>query len=240
VRGRPAFILAKLIRHLHPILRKSAELSDWQVISRGRGAGQVEVVSALKSIQNKTFPRPTVVITDTVAGDENIPQGVTAIVTPDATDVVSHAAIRARNSGVLLATCYNPETVERLKSLTGKLINLQVNSAGEVIFEEGSGEKAEAAPSAVTRVPKPSFRPRFTAYAVPAGDFNEKIVGGKSNNLKRLRDKVPDWIHLLNSVALPFGVFEEVLAEKDNQEVAGVYHELAGRVDREEVRACLA
>jgi alpha-glucan,water dikinase len=55
VRGRPVMVLSVLLRLLDPILRKKADLGDWQVISSSRGAGRVEVVSALRSIQGKQF-----------------------------------------------------------------------------------------------------------------------------------------------------------------------------------------
>ena len=78
---------------------------------------------------------------------------------------------------------------------------------------------------------KPRFKPDFTAYAVFAPEFTEKNTGGKSNNLKRLQNKLPDWIRLPTSVALPFGVFEKVLSEEENKEVASRYRELSRRVD---------
>jgi hypothetical protein len=38
---------------------------------------------------------------------EDIPPGVTAVLTQSSTDILSHVAIRARSQGVLLATCYD-------------------------------------------------------------------------------------------------------------------------------------
>ncbi|MCP4577531.1 MAG: hypothetical protein GY846_14745 [Deltaproteobacteria bacterium] len=231
VRGRPAFVLVMLLRHLNPILRKSADLGDWQVVSRGQGLGQVEVTDSLGAVQNKSYDHSTVIVTDKIGGDEEIPQGITAIITPDTTDIVSHVAIRARNAHVLIATCYDPETVNRLKSLRGQKIKLDVNTAGEVIFEQGTGEIDLSSPN-IPRVCIPAHKPAFTVYALPEKDFNEKNVGGKSNNLKRLRRKIPEWIGVPGSAALPFGVFERVLAEKKNKEIAGHYKEMTGKVDK--------
>jgi alpha-glucan,water dikinase len=42
-------------------------------------------------------------------------------------------------------------------------------------------------------------------------------VGAKSRNIANLRGKLPSWIRLPTSVALPFGVFEKVLAETINK-----------------------
>jgi alpha-glucan,water dikinase len=230
VRGRPAFVLAMLLRNINPILRKAADLCKWQVISRGRGMGQVEIVDILRSIQGKSFDRPTVIVANKVAGDEQIPEQVSAIITPDTTDVVSHVAVRARNAHLLFATCYDPEMIEKIKSLSGHLIKLGVDAAGDVIVEESSEENEVAWPH-IHPARVPLSRPRLTTSAVSAADFNENTVGGKSNNLARLQGKLPEWVGLPISVALPFGVFERVLAEDVNQKIAAHYEELTRQVD---------
>ena len=242
VRGRPAFVLSMLLRQLDPILRQSAELGHWQVISPGQGTGQVEVVATLKSVQGKSFARPTIIVTGKVAGDEEIPERVTAVITPDVTDIVSHVAIRARNAQVLFATCYDPEMIRQLKSLNGHSIMLSVNAAGDVMFEEvNSGQWSVVSgqwsveSGQQWRVPATdhSLLTTESAYAVSASDFNEKNLGGKSNNLRRLQGKLPERIGLPTSVAVPFGVFERVLAEENNEEIRERYEELTRRVDEE-------
>jgi alpha-glucan, water dikinase len=215
VRGRPVFVLIMLLHHLDPILRRNADLGNWQVVSRGRGLGTVEVVADLRSVQGKTFKRSTVIITDHIAGDEDIPPNITAVITSDAVDIVSHVAIRARNGQVLIATCYDLATLDRLKSFSGQTIRLHPNHVGDVVIEKGAEAAGPIAPR-VRPARIPASRPAFTAYAVPEKDFNWKIAGGKSNNLKRLRNTVPEWIRIPHSVALPFGVFEKVLTEKEN------------------------
>lgn len=42
-------------------------------------------------------------------------------------------------------------------------------------------------------------------------------VGAKSRNIANLRGKLPSWVRLPTSAALPFGVFEKVLAESINK-----------------------
>jgi len=211
--------------------------------------GQVEVVPALKSIQGKAFAQPTIIVADEVAGDEEIPEGVTAVITPDVTDIVSHVAIRARNAHVLFATCYDPETIGQLKSLSGHCLKLSVNASGEVMFEEVKSSQWTVdsgqwiVDSAQQRRVGNGQRRVLTTdhyllstespYTVSASDFNEKNLGGKSNNLRRLQGKLPEWVGLPTSVALPFGVFERVLAEEKNKEIAKRYEELIRRMDEE-------
>jgi alpha-glucan,water dikinase len=230
VRGRPVFVLSALLRRMDPILRKSAHLGDWQVASPGRAAGRVHVVAALKSIQGKRFSHPAVVVTDEIGGQEEIPEGVTAIITPDTTDIVSHVAIRARNARVLLATCYDPDIIERLQSLNGRWLRVTTNAAGDVAFEESLGETDRGSPP-MGRVAATLSRPDFTAYAISAHHFSEKNVGSKSNNLKYLEGKLPPWMHLPLSVAIPFGVFEKVLSQKPNREIAQRYEMLTREME---------
>lgn len=42
-------------------------------------------------------------------------------------------------------------------------------------------------------------------------------VGAKSSNIKFLRERVPSWIRIPLSVAVPFGTFEAVLSEDINK-----------------------
>jgi alpha-glucan,water dikinase len=232
VRGRPAFVLSALVRQIDPILRNMAHLGNWQVISPGRGTGSVHVVGRLLSIQGKSFSEPTVIVADQISGEEEIPEGVTAIITADTTDIVSHVAIRARNAHCLLATCYDQEIMARLKSLRGLWVTVRTNAAGDVDVAEGRGETKRASSPSLT-VPRPILPADFSAYAIRAEDFTERNVGGKSYNLKSLQDKLPTWIHVPTSVALPFGVFERVLSQESNKEVAERYRALSRKVDEE-------
>ena len=54
-------------------------------------------------------------------------QGAVAALTPDSLDVLCHAAVRARNSGVLLACCYDMQEYAQLKALEGKQVTVSVS-----------------------------------------------------------------------------------------------------------------
>jgi alpha-glucan,water dikinase len=235
VRGRLEFALSSLLGHMNRELRSSAHLGKWQVISPRPSAGRVEITPGLKSIQGKGYLRPTVVITDKVDGDEEIPEGVAAVVTQATIDIVSHVAIRARNAGVFLATCYEPEELKILRSLAGKEIRIFLDSRRDVSFEE-IAESPELTRRQIDVERMVSFRPAPSPYVIASREFNHTLVGGKSNNLKQLNGKLPKWIGIPSSVALPFGVFEKVLAAEDNREAATLYGELAGRIEGIEER----
>jgi len=242
VRGSSlGFALSMLLHHLGPLLRQAAHLGAWQIVSRGSGTGEVEVTGTLRSVLERDLGKPTVVVTDKVMGDEEIPKEVVAVIAPDVTDLVSHVAVRARNARVLFAACSDPPTLERLKSMRGQQVRLEVTAAGDVLFEK-AGEAAPAVAPRARRGAPPAVRPpRFTRFAVTMDEFNEKIVGGKSCNQARLRGRLPEWIHQPPSVALPFGVFEKVLSLAENKRTALRYQELArGLEDHQQDGAALA
>lgn len=232
VRGSSlGFVLSILLRHLDPMLRKAAHLGDWQVVSPGRGAGKIHVVEALRSVQRQRFDSPTVIIAAAVNGDEDIPEGVVAVLAPDVTDIVSHVAVRARNAHMLFASCHDEATLEHLKSLNGLFVELDVSPAGDVLVKENAEQPAATQPKSTRS--KLSVEARsFTKHALGLDEFNEKVVGGKASHLAQLRGKLPESIHLPASVAIPFGVFEKVLSDSKNREIANRCNELAGQAEQ--------
>jgi len=225
VRGRLSFILSLLVHHLEPVLRESAQLGDWQVISRGEAAGVIEVVDSLSSIQGRSFEAPTIVIAEKVRGDEEPVQGLKAVITPDLVDLVAHVSIRARNSQLLFATCYDRQKFEHLKSMKGQRLRMKVSPSGDVLIEAFEGELPDDSQHMKTGL-KAMPRPPFTDYAITAREFSEERVGGKSLNLVNLGTKLPDWIRVPASAAIPFGVFEEVMGLDINSSIAKRYNEL--------------
>jgi alpha-glucan,water dikinase len=226
IRGSAGFLLSLLLRRLEPLLREHAGLGGWQVISPAHTAGRVQVVASLHAVQGDTFSTPTVLITDAVAGDEEIPAGVIAVITTDSPDLVSHVAVRARNTRVLFATCYDDSQFEQLKSLKGQQLTLDVSAAGDVEYQQADStmENTATESAALTLRRRP-----FSSWVVAAEQFDETIVGGKSNNLQALRRHLPDWIGFPRSIALPFGVFEQTLGSPENRELA---QQLASRLQQ--------
>ncbi|KAG5522132.1 hypothetical protein RHGRI_034352 [Rhododendron griersonianum] len=144
IRAGSAASLSSLLNRLDPILRETANLGSWQVISPVEAVGYVVVVDELLAVQNKSYAQPTILVAKSVKGEEEIPDGAVAVLTPDMPDVLSHVSVRARNCK----------------------------------------------------------------------------VGAKSRNIAYLKGKVPSWVGIPTSVALPFGVFEKVLSDDLNQKVA--------------------
>ena len=230
IRGGLASTLSMLVRQLQPVLRETAHVGNWQVISRGSGTGEVQVMRSLMDGQGANYAQPTALVAEAVSGEEEIPGGVVAVILGGETDILSHVAVRARDAGVLFATCYDSQVMEQLKALRGRLLSFSVNSDGEVVFQEATAAASAPAPRAAISTAG-LVRPRFKAYAIPASEFNERVVGGKSCNQMRLHGKLPDWVRQPASVAIPFGVCEQVLELQENAPLRQRFEQLVSSVE---------
>lgn len=221
VRGSSlGFALSMMLHQVGRVLRQSAKLGDWQIVSRGRGSGEVQVVESLREVQARQFKGPTVVIADKVMGDEELPKEIVAVIAPDVTDLVSHVAVRARNAQVLFASCSDSSVLEHIKSLKSHFLQVEATAAGDVVFKEITKLEPENSAKRSAKRSLAISHPRFSQFAVNQDQFNEQIVGGKSCSQSRLKGKLPEWVHQPGSVALPFGCFENVLARPENGKTA--------------------
>lgn len=152
---------------MHVLLGSSIQISNlilagwnsWQVISPVEVSGYVTVVDELLSVQNKSYGRPTILVARSVKGEEEIPDGTVAVLTPDMPDVLSHVSVRARNSKVIVlmpiyelkfwiymqslwnitaacgvmqvcfATCFDSNILTELQANEGKLFCLKPTSS---------------------------------------------------------------------------------------------------------------
>jgi alpha-glucan,water dikinase len=235
IRGGPAFALSQLLRPLDPLLRQAAGLGGWQVISPGRATGRVRPVKRLLEVQGERMSEATVLVADAVSGSEEIPEGVTAVITRDTPDLVSHLAVRARNAGVLFASCLEPDAYRKLAQREGQAVALKVTLGGDVVMHEATGTEGDA-PQSKAQDPQNNKTPKQIApwlgkWLLADNEFAPGLVGGKSSNLNGLRGKLTDWIHLPRSLALPFGVFERVLEDLANLELRRQVEGLLARAE---------
>uniref|UniRef100_A0A2P2LZP5 alpha-glucan, water dikinase n=1 Tax=Rhizophora mucronata TaxID=61149 RepID=A0A2P2LZP5_RHIMU len=223
IRAGSAAALSLLLNRLDPVLRKTAHLGSWQVISPVEAIGYVVVVNELLTVQNKIYDRPTILVAKRVRGEEEIPDGAVAVLTPDMPDVLSHVSVRARNGKVCFATCFDPNILVELQANEGKLLCLKPTSEDVVYSEIEEGELADSSTTskkAVGPLPVKLVKKRFSGrYVISSDEFTNELVGAKSRNISYLKGKIPSWIGIPTSVALPFGVFEKVLCDDLNKEV---------------------
>lgn len=78
VRGQPVFMLSVLLRALGPKLRGAASLGPWQVVSAAGAEGEVLLLPNLDGVQGQTMPGATIILTERLTGNEDIPVRVGA------------------------------------------------------------------------------------------------------------------------------------------------------------------
>ncbi len=65
----------------------------------------------------QVYVEATVLIAKRVTGEEEVPEGVVAVLTPDAPDVLSHVSVRARNMKVCLTPPPPPPSSQPLHTV---------------------------------------------------------------------------------------------------------------------------
>jgi len=132
IRGLPTFHLSQVLACLEPEIRNAGNMGAWeQVTGVSSATGEVAVMDDLVGIQGKSFSTNQVVVVRNLGGIEDIPEGVVAILSRSAVDVLSHIAIRARNQGVLMATCHDEATFAALAGKSGA-VDVLVDASGQI------------------------------------------------------------------------------------------------------------
>eukprot|EP00798_Chlamydomonas_sp_ICE-L_P020028 gene20028-26744_t len=232
VRGHPAFVLSTVVQALEPTVREAAGVSSWQIVSQAPAVGTIKLIADLSEIQGEEFGAPTILIAEKVGGMEDIPANITAVLTRSLTDVLSHVAIRARSQKCLLASCMDENEWRELIAMEGKHAMLQVAADGRLMATEA---KAGASCSSDDGSPSQTVslepvKPQMDGpWALSESEFAEQKVGRKSLNLSLLRGKLPDFINVPASVALPYGTFERTLLH--NPELAAELNNILSSLD---------
>src|SRR5262249_9538967 len=182
IRGSSVFALSRMLHRLTAVARKEAGVGRWQFVSSAPAQGRVRVTPSLLAVQAERYGEPTVLIAREVSGEEEIPEGVTAVLTLSQPDLVSHVAVRARNAGVLFASGVEAEACAERGGREGKCVSLEA-AGGEVEYREGSPQ-ANGRHQPKTTPPGEPFRPQpLSKWVLTAEEFAPGVVGGKSNNL---------------------------------------------------------
>jgi alpha-glucan,water dikinase len=225
IRAGSAASLSLLLNRLDPILRNIANLGHWQIISPVEVRGFVTIIDDLLRVQNRVYDRPTILVANRVKGEEEIPDGVVAVLTADMPDVLSHVSVRARTCKVCFATCFDQKILNDFRGKEGKALLIRPSSSG-LTYSEINGTDVLGGCAMLSSPNELSLRIVLKkkcfagTYAVSADEFSGELVGSKSFNIAYLKGKVPSWVKVPMSVVLPFGVFENVLSQDLNKDVA--------------------
>eukprot|EP00917_Polyrhabdina_sp_WS-2016_P017348 GHVP01037431.1.p1 GENE.GHVP01037431.1~~GHVP01037431.1.p1 ORF type:complete len:978 (+),score=181.98 GHVP01037431.1:1561-4494(+) len=245
LRASPLFAVSVVLKRLDPHIRRQANLPDWEFVSPEPVVkGRLTIIEDMSNFESVVFKEPAVIVCSHVNGEEEVPEGVQALLirsTTDFPDILSHVAVRARGARVLLAVCHNPELTDEIAArLEGKWceINCRVD-AGELQayeIDEPLLEKSKSRMLAtsynrqrtqeeiVENIRRNSFsqssgmnlQDHFSKnWTVPMQSFSTRLVGSKSLNIRRLHEISSDFV-IPPSFTIPFGAFQKALNSQDN------------------------
>ena len=175
-------------------------------------------VTELADIQGGDYSAaPVVILSARLGGLEDIPPGVTAVLTSAPVDLLSHIAIRARQTGVLLAAMPDPAGWEALVARAGQGVKIEVVGEEIKVSESELGPAAaSSAAGAPAAAPKLTLTPKADTadWVVTPDKYAEGVVGGKSSSLAKLgvSPALASFGRVPASSALPFNAFEKALA----------------------------
>jgi alpha-glucan, water dikinase len=123
----------------------------------------------------------------------------------------------------MLACVFDENECRSLLALVGKHAFMQTESSETVKFEEQSptkmltrkGSSMVILQSAIEHAQQIKVPPTFLQTVMSMDQFNKEQMGAKSNNIRVMSTKVPSWIHLPESICLPFQVMEYALQQCD-------------------------
>jgi alpha-glucan,water dikinase len=242
LRGSALFSVSLVLKRLEPQLRGIAHLPPWQMISAVDRPvqGELKVIDRMVGMEHLIFETPTIFLSGMVSGEEEVPVGVQAVLVKDAAsapDILSHCAVRARNSGVLLATCFDPDITARIESeLAGQWVKVICKPDGSL-----SVERAER-PSTDRKIMRQLSRSNIDfaqdqmqgsgetkllnmnlkddmhcSWVVTPKEMDGRKVGSKSLNLAMLAPKLPAEVYTPQAVAMPYGCMQKALTHAENK-----------------------
>jgi len=222
IRGSLFFALSMVCKKIEREVRSRAQLGDWLLISRGLGEARGKLVysKSLLEVMDKKFGEQTVLFVDKITGEEEVPENVSAIILncpTDFPDVLAHVSVRARNLKVILSVYFNEAECRRIKdTLMGQFLHLKAQGADlKVSPAQQSDTDQQHSADHIAQIKKNAiegYRPPelATKFFLLLEDFQPRIVGAKSLNIKIMREKIPAWIKLPESACVPFHAMEKV------------------------------
>jgi alpha-glucan,water dikinase len=224
----------RCLAQLEGEIRAAGGLSSWQVVSPGlKTATGVLRAVILKDVQEEVYQEPTVLLASRITGEEEIPPGVVAIISPDAVDVLSHVSVRARQLKVLFATCFDPDALAAIAQLADSAVKCSI--AGDAV-EVAPPPSADGAPSAASlataaHTPGGAGAVALKSYTGSVDKFclHEEelralpqpadLCGAKTNNLIASRLVLPADILTPASAVIPFNSLQRTMDDGTNAAV---------------------
>ena len=215
-----------ILKKIEPILRQKANLGPWLIISRGindNALGKVRFEKDLKNIQLEKMKEKTILLTENVGGSEEIPINCIAVIILNQNnypDMLAHVSVRARNLKVPLLVCFENNMYKNLKDNADKFLEIKFNGNNieykRIDNLDENKEKNENNDIINKNVKPIKIDEKYNKPFIEIEDFENDKVGAKSNNLKKVYKKLPEWIKYPESFSLPFNVCDYFLNLEEN------------------------
>ena len=227
IRGSIFFAMSIILKKIEPILRQKANMGSWLIISRGANEnikGKVRFEKDLKSIQLETMKEKTILLTENVGGSEEIPINCSAVIILNENnypDMLAHVSVRARNLKVPLLVCFENNIYKALKDNVDKYLEIKFN--GNNIEYKNINSIEDNKENNETNIANKNVKPikvdeKCNKPFIEIDEFENDKVGAKSNNLKKVYKKLPEWIKYPESFSIPFNVCDYFLNLPENSE----------------------
>jgi len=184
-------------------------------------------VKKLHEVQFTKYTEPTIIISENISGDEEIPINCVCLViikSENYPDVLAHVSVRARNLNVPFAVCFSEKIANDIIKLLWQNVNLNINNQ-EFIFTKNkiinTNEKKEENIITNKKITIEDIGQKYKKIFLEMDEFEKKCVGAKSLNTKNILGKVPDcdWLKYPQSFAIPFNVNEYFLSLEENKKI---------------------
>jgi len=229
LRGQIVFQVSKLASGLLHRIRTRLGSPAWDVLVGGRALGRLVSVASLEGL-NLNSREPVIVLSQSAAGDEEIPGHVAGIVLTHELPHLSHLGVRARQAGVVFVTCEDATEYEGMRKLEGQMVALMA------VPDAVTWESLKALPAVAARAQPPA--PRIPAVRlppegpwIPLERASIETGGSKAAGTGRLAElsrREDAGFHTARSLVVPFGVMEAALAAAPG--VQAEYRELVKRL----------
>jgi len=232
IRGSIFFALSMLLKKIEPIIRQKANLGDWLIISRGAKNsiyGKLIFVKKLHEVQFTKYSEPTIIISENISGDEEIPINCVSLViikSENYPDVLAHVSVRARNLNVPFAVCFNEDKSNEILRLLWQNVEVNINNQ-EFVFAKSIKEinnknkNEEKNINESKKINVADSGKEYKKIFLEMDEFEKNCVGAKSLNTKNILGKVSNcqWLKFPESFAVPFNVNEYFLSLKENKDI---------------------
>jgi len=231
IRSHLVFQVSKLASAVLRRIREGLGLPAWDVLVSGRAVGRVKMVDALDDLHGDSSGQ-VIVLSKTAAGDEEIPERVTAVVLAQEIPHLSHLAVRARQAGIVFVACEEAAEFQRLCSFEGQALRL------ETLPDKITWEKAATLDKVAEERPRPSPRiaPARLIPETPCIPLEQAVPensGGKAAGARRMTElsrQAESGFLTPPALVVPFGVMEAGLAAAPD--IAKEYRQWIDRLDR--------